>query len=44
VRSFVRGTKMNIDLMDDWDFWSDMAVDLEELRRRYGVVPWEAAA
>ncbi|WP_437768781.1 hypothetical protein WMF27_11665 [Sorangium sp. So ce281] len=44
VRSFVRGTKMSIDLMDDWDFWSDMAVDLDELRRRYGVVPWEAAA
>ncbi|WP_438000751.1 hypothetical protein WMF26_13935 [Sorangium sp. So ce185] len=44
VRSFVRGTKMNIDLMDDWDFWSVMDVDVEELRRRYGVLPWAAAA
>ncbi|WP_437561652.1 hypothetical protein [Sorangium sp. So ce542] len=44
VRSFVRGTKMNIDLMDDWDFWSVMDVGVEELRRRYGVLPWAAAA
>ncbi|WP_437783737.1 AraC family transcriptional regulator ligand-binding domain-containing protein [Sorangium sp. So ce1097] len=44
VRSFVRGTKMNTDLMDDWDFWSVMAVDVEELRRRYGVLPAAAAA
>ncbi|MGK3995506.1 hypothetical protein [Sorangium sp. So ce1024] len=44
VRSFVRGTKMSIDLMDDWDFWSVMEVDLEELRRRYRVLPLAAAA
>lgn len=44
VRSFVRDTKMTVDLMDDWDFWSVMDVDVEELRRRYGVLPWAAAA
>jgi hypothetical protein len=35
-----RGSRMNIDLTDGhWDYWSDMARPLDELRASYGVPP-----
>jgi hypothetical protein len=38
-----RGSRMNIDLTDGhWDYWSDMARPLDELRASYGVPPLAA--
>lgn len=37
VESFARGTKMNIDLMDHWDYWAVMGEQVSELRKRYGI-------
>lgn len=34
-----RGNDMNIDLFKDWDYWSIMDRDLDELRKEYNVVP-----
>ncbi len=37
-----RGTAMNIDLNDGWDYWPVMGEQVEELRKRYNVLPIEA--
>jgi uncharacterized tellurite resistance protein B-like protein len=36
-----RGAAMNVDLNDGWDYWPVMGVQVEELRRRYNIVPIE---
>jgi hypothetical protein len=42
VRAFARGARMNVDLTDHWDFWAVMDRDVDDLRREYGIDPWEA--
>ncbi len=37
-----RGAAMNIDLNNGWDFWQVMGEQVEELRRRYNILPVEA--
>lgn len=37
-----RGTAMNVDLNDGWDYWPFMNEQVEELRRRYNILPAEA--
>lgn len=37
-----RGAAMNVDLNDDWDYWSVMEEQVEGLRRRYNILPIEA--
>ncbi len=37
-----RGAAMNVDLNDGWDYWSVMNEQVEELRRRYNILPIEA--
>lgn len=39
-----RGAAMNIDLNNGWDYWPVMGEQVEELRRRYNVLPFEAFA
>ena len=37
-----RGAAMNVDLNDGWDYWSVMDEQVEDLRRRYNILPIEA--
>jgi len=37
-----RGAAMNVDLNDGWDYWPVMGEQVEELRRRYNILPVEA--
>lgn len=37
-----RGAAMNVDLNDGWDYWPVMGEQVEELRRRYNILPAEA--
>jgi tellurite resistance protein len=37
-----RGAAMNVDLNDGWDYWPVMAEQVDELRRRYNILPVEA--
>jgi hypothetical protein len=37
-----RGAAMNIDLNNGWDYWPVMGEQVEELRRRYNILPVEA--
>jgi len=37
-----RGAAMNVDLNDGWDYWPVMGELVEELRRRYNILPVEA--
>lgn len=37
-----RGAAMNVDLNDGWDYWPVMNEQVEELRRRYNILPIEA--
>lgn len=37
-----RGAAMNVDLNDGWDHWSVMDEQVEELRRRYNILPAQA--
>jgi uncharacterized tellurite resistance protein B-like protein len=37
-----RGAAMNIDLTDGWDYWPVMREPVEELRRRYNILPPES--
>jgi tellurite resistance protein len=37
-----RGAAMNIDLNNGWDYWPVMGEQVEELRRRYNILPAEA--
>ncbi|MFO0554446.1 MAG: hypothetical protein U0271_39050 [Polyangiaceae bacterium] len=39
VRAFVRGSAMNIDLMDHWDFWAVMDRPIHALRKQYNILP-----
>ena len=32
---------MNVDLNDGWDYWPVMREQVEELRRRYNILPLE---
>lgn len=41
VRAFARGSRMKIDLTDHWDFWAVMDRPVDDLRREYGITPWE---
>jgi hypothetical protein len=37
-----RGAAMNVDLNSGWDYWPVMGEQVEELRRRYNILPVEA--
>ena len=37
-----RGAAMNVDLNNGWDYWPVMSEQVEELRRRYNLLPAEA--
>lgn len=37
-----RGAAMNVDLNDGWDYWPVMGEQVEDLRKRYNIVPLEA--
>ncbi len=37
-----RGAAMTVDLNDGWDYWPVMGEQVEELRRRYNILPAEA--
>ncbi|HAN92087.1 MAG TPA: hypothetical protein DCQ33_08410, partial [Nitrospira sp.] len=37
-----RGAAMNVDLNHGWDYWPVMGEQVEELRRRYNILPIEA--
>ncbi len=37
-----RGAAMNVDLNNGWDYWPVMGEQVEELRRRYNILPAEA--
>ncbi|MDF0650397.1 MAG: hypothetical protein P0121_02865 [Nitrospira sp.] len=37
-----RGAAMNVGLNDGWDYWPVMGEQVEELRRRYNILPVEA--
>ncbi len=37
-----RGAAMNVDLNDGWDYWTVMDEQVQELRRRYNILPAEA--
>lgn len=37
-----RGASMNVDLNNGWDYWPVMGEQVEELRRRYNILPAEA--
>ncbi len=37
-----RGAAMNVDLNNGWDYWPVMGEQVEELRRRYNILPMEA--
>lgn len=41
VRAFARGARMTVDLGDRWDFWAVMDRQVEDLRRTYGIAPWQ---
>ena len=36
-----RGAAMNLDLTDGWDYWPVMGEQVEDLRKRYNVLPAE---
>lgn len=37
-----RGAAMNVDLNDGWDYWPVMGEQVEELRKRYNILPVDA--
>lgn len=37
VEALARGNRVNIDLMNGWDYWSVMHEPVTELRKRYGI-------
>ena len=37
-----RGAAMNVDLNNGWEYWPVMGEQVEELRRRYNILPAEA--
>lgn len=42
VRAFARGSRMNVDLTDGWDYWAVFDQSVDALRQRYGIAPQEA--
>jgi hypothetical protein len=36
-----RGAAMNVDLNNGWDYWPVMGEQVEELRKRYNILPLE---
>lgn len=41
LKELKRGSAMNTDLGDDWDFWEYVDLSLDEARRKLGVLPKE---
>lgn len=41
VRAFARGSRMTVDLAEQWDFWAVMDRQVDDLRRQYGIDPWQ---
>lgn len=39
LRAIERGSKLNTDLANDWDFWPYMPLPIDEVRRQLNVVP-----
>lgn len=39
ARAMFRGMAVNRDLYDRWDFWADFPLPLDEVRRKYNVLP-----
>jgi hypothetical protein len=39
LRAVERGSKVNTDLAQDWDFWPYVGLPLDEARRRLNVLP-----
>ncbi|MEM9456879.1 MAG: hypothetical protein AAGF11_22060 [Myxococcota bacterium] len=37
LRALMRGSKMNVDLFGDWDYWAVIDEPVEVLRERYGI-------
>ena len=37
VRAIERGSRINFDLTDHWDFWPDMELPIAEVRRKYNI-------
>jgi hypothetical protein len=37
VGAWKRGTEVTLDLVSEWDYWTDMPLPLDEVRRRYGI-------
>lgn len=42
IVAYRRGAGMNIDINDGWDFWPVLDQPVDELRRRYSILPAEA--
>lgn len=42
--AFVRGSKMTVDLFDQWDFWPLVGESVDVLRDRFGILPLNRAA
>lgn len=36
-----RGAAMNVDLNNGWEYWPVMGEQVEDLRRRYNILPWK---
>ena len=39
LRAMERGSKINVDLTDHWDYWSVMSEPIDAVRARYNIVP-----
>jgi hypothetical protein len=39
LRAVERGSKVNTDLAQDWDFWPYVGLSLDEARRRLNILP-----
>lgn len=37
LRALIRGSKMSVDLLGDWDYWEVIGEPVEVLRQRYGI-------
>ena len=38
IRTWKHGTEVTLDLVCEWDYWKDMPLPLDEVRRRYGIL------
>ena len=39
IRAMQRGAAINIDFTEKWDWWKDAALPIDEVRRKYNVLP-----